>query len=78
MSVLEKIIIKTGQQAPITGYYAYKKNPKKGEIPCYPEDNERIIVLEEGNEAPAVQSCNHPALWQLLTVKKATNLQHTH
>ena len=79
MSVLERTIIKTGDKARTAGYYTYKTNPQKGEIPCYPKEDERIIVLELGHLAPAVQSCNnHPALWQLITVKKATSLKHTH
>lgn len=79
MSLLEETIIKTGQKAPVSGYYIYKTNPASGEIPCYPQEGERVIVLEQGQEAPNITSCNHPAVWQLVTVKKSTTtLQHTH
>ena len=79
MSVLEQITIKSGEIVPVTGYYAYKTNPEKGEIPCYPPKGERVIVLEKGQIAPPVGSCNnHPAVWQLVTEKKSTTLVHTH
>lgn len=75
----EKLKIKSGQVAPISGYFVYDGNPKYGEIPCFVPDKEKVIVLNRGDSAPYIESCHgHPAVWKLVVEKKPTPLLHTH
>ncbi len=81
MSLLKAkgLVIRSGQASPVTGYFVYNGNPEYGQIPCYPEQKERAIVLEKGQIAPRISSCqNHEALWRFVVEKKSTGPAHTH
>jgi hypothetical protein len=70
MLVTEKRLVKTGETSPVSGYFIYERNAHAGEIPCIPEKQERVIVLEKGDIVPPIFSCsNHTALYKLVAKK---------
>jgi hypothetical protein len=70
MLVTEKILVRTGEISPVSGYFIYKRNADAGVVPCLPVNQERVIVLEKGDIVPGIFSCsNHSALYKLVAEK---------
>ena len=72
-----KIHVISGEISPISGYFVYDGSPRAGEIPCLVSEKEEAIVLNKGDTAPYITSCNnHAAKWKLVVEKKSTPLLH--
>ncbi|RNJ75103.1 MAG: hypothetical protein D9C04_05495 [Nitrosopumilus sp. B06] len=72
MLVTKKIFVKSGETAPVSGYYIYLRNADMKTLPCHPTDAEKAIVLAEGQKAPYITSCNnHAALYQIVATKSS-------
>lgn len=70
MLASRKMSVKSGEKAPVSGYYVYVGNADPTTIPCNPTDKEKAIVLEEGQEAPYIKSCkDHAALYEMIVTK---------
>lgn len=72
-----RTLLKTGDTVHITGYYVFDgtKSPNYGEIPAYPNDKERVIVLNEGDRVPPVRSQNNrDAFYRFVVEKRSTPL----
>lgn len=53
--------VKTGERAPLKGYYIWIRNIDN--VYCTPTANEREIPLDVGDVVPPVRSCNSAAVW---------------
>ena len=66
-SMAKRVFVESGEAAPESGYYLYKRHPVKGRVPCLPTKEEKIILLERGDQVPRIESCKgHPALYKLV------------
>lgn len=50
--VFDNITVQSGDPAPESGHYLYKKNAVRGELPCIPESGEKVITLSRGDPSP--------------------------
>lgn len=67
--VFDNITVQSGDPAPESGHYLYKKNAVRGELPCIPESGEKVITLSRGDPVPFVKSCNdHAAVYRLMII----------
>ena len=53
----------TGQKAPIAGVYVMVRHVHN--TCCYTTDEERELILKEGEPFPSHCACNRPVIWQL-------------
>lgn len=70
MLATEEVSVKSGEIVRVSGHYLYLKNAVRGEIPCLPTNEEKAVVLERGQKAPYITSCqNHAAVYELVARK---------
>ena len=66
-SMAKRVFVESGEEAPESGYYIYKRHPSPGHVSCLPAKKEKIILLARGEQVPRIESCNgHPALYKLV------------
>ncbi|CAI9831539.1 hypothetical protein IBTHAUMO2_280002 [Nitrosopumilaceae archaeon] len=68
-AVFDNIYVETGDYAPESGHYIYKRSAKKGVLPCIPTDKEKVITLKRGEIVPPIASCNNHAAVYRLTIR---------
>lgn len=60
-------LITTGELFDTTGYYAYTKHADNEPHPeCFITKQSNRLLFQKGETAPALGSCNHLVMWQLL------------
>ena len=66
MSQAAKIIVKSGDVFPITGYYKYDHHEDDEITNCFIPQQTQNSLFKAGEIAPKLGSCTHSIFWMLM------------